>query len=703
MQTAGQPSSPPPTREAADGAAETPAIVREELAHLARTRRALLENPERPGASADDIARDLIRLRDEMRGARSDDKAALSQQMGHLTHLLDQVRRGRRSQHVDPDSPYFAHLQVEEDGRRRDVFLGRATRLGDGIRIVDWRNAPISRLFYQYQEGDEYAEEIGGKVREGVVTVRRTVHVAGGELLRVDAPSGRWVRAGEGWTRLDGGEAHLHGGQGQALWAGTSRSRLGSGGRLRADKHLPDIAALIDPDQFELITAPDSGVVVLGGTAGSGKTTVALHRIAWLAYDKGAGIDPRRALVVVWGRAMRDYVAHVLPALGVEGVHVTTWTDWARKQVRRHFPRLPLHVADDTPEPVTRIKLHPAFAQLLAERVRARRAPARGVEAIEDWAAAITDGPAIARALGPDISPAALERAMRWTSEQAARVLARVEGDHEVDARLDAEDDALLLRAWQLRVGPLRGRRRAPLRHAHIVLDEVQDFSPIEVQVLLETTDEKRSVTLAGDTRQHISAHAGFTDWRSFLDAIGIPSTALSTLEVSYRSTAPIIRFALDVLDEPGPPPRTTRDGPPVELFRFTDHGACVAFLAEELRRLSVAEPLANVALLTPSPELSRLYADGLRRAEVPRVRRVVDQEFAFAPGIDVVEAQEVKGLEFDYVIVVDATARHYPDTPRHRRLLHVAATRAVHQLWLTATGTPSPILPPAVREGGEA
>jgi DNA helicase-2/ATP-dependent DNA helicase PcrA len=52
-----------------------------------------------------------------------------------------------------------------------------------------------------------------------------------------------------------------------------------------------------------------------------------------------------------------------------------------------------------------------------------------------------------------------------------------------------------------------------------------------------------------------------------------------------------------------------------------------------------------------------------------------------------------VKGLEFDYVIVIQATARHYPDRPVYRRLLHVAATRAVHQLWLTAVGAPSPII----------
>ena len=146
--------------------------------------------------------------------------------------------------------------------------------------------------------------------------------------------------------------------------------------------------------------------------------------------------------------------------------------------------------------------------------------------------------------------------------------------------------------------------------------------------------------------------------------------------------------------DDNEPAPRTTRDGPPVELFRFSDHGACVAFLSEELKQLIEQEPLANVALLTPSAELSRTYASGLTRADLPDVRLVVDQQFAFAAGIDVVEASQVKGLEFDYVVIIEPNARHYPDTPHHRRLLHVAGTRAVHQLWLTCVGTPSSILP---------
>ena len=675
---------------------ETPPIVAEEEALLADIRTRLLENPLGARQTSElDVVTEIRRLQEQLGTAKEEDKAAMFQQIDHLASLLDQIRKQAERAEVDPDSPYFAHMRLSEDGRDRDVFLGRATRLSHGIRIVDWRNAPISKLFYRYEEGDEYAEEVAERIREGEVKIRRTMHIANGALQRVDAADTTFVLDGEVWTELSQDAQQLSGGQGAALRAGRrTNARLGSGEKLRADKHLPDIAALIDPEQFELITGPDSGVVVLRGAAGTGKTTVALHRIAYLNYAHPHTFVPSRILVVVWGRAMRDYVAHVLPALGVDGVHVTTWERWARNMVKRHFPQLPNQVSDDTPEPVVRVKLHPGVAEALARESKRHPGVRTPEAALEDWGRVLTDKPLLARVMGDDISPAQLDRAHAWCTSQWNAVHAWWEGDREVDARLDPEDDALLLRAWQLRVGPLRSKRKRPLDYAHMVLDEVQDFSPIEVSVLLDTASKNKCVTLAGDTRQHITQHAGFSSWAGFLERIGVASTALNTLAVSYRSTHPVTQFAVSVLEDEAQPARTLRDGPPVELFRFSDHGACVAFLARALRRLTDTEALANIALLTPDAATAKLYYDGLMASEVPETRLVENQRFAFKPGIDVVPATEIKGLEFDYVVIVEASAAHWPDTPHHRRLMHVAATRAVHQLWLTSVGTPSSILP---------
>jgi DNA helicase-2/ATP-dependent DNA helicase PcrA len=71
----------------------------------------------------------------------------------------------------------------------------------------------------------------------------------------------------------------------------------------------------------------------------------------------------------------------------------------------------------------------------------------------------------------------------------------------------------------------------------------------------------------------------------------------------------------------------------------------------------------------------------------------VQDQNFSFTAGVEVTEIEQVKGLEFDYVILVDVDAANYRDVSSARRLLHVGATRAIHQLWLAAVGVPSPIV----------
>ena len=69
-------------------------------------------------------------------------------------------------------------------------------------------------------------------------------------------------------------------------------------------------------------------------------------------------------------------------------------------------------------------------------------------------------------------------------------------------------------------------------------------------------------------------------------------------------------------------------------------------------------------------------------------------QDFDFSPGIDVTDIYQIKGLEYDYIILLEPTATHYPDTTEARHLLHVAMTRAAHQLWLLCSDRPSPLLP---------
>jgi len=680
-------------------------IVNDEERLLAKVSKVLAEHPVIQGATDDALLAELERIRKEIPDAKAEDKGALLEQYDRQYGVLEQLRKGRQKQGVDPASPYFAHMRLKEGDRERDLFLGKATRIDNGLRIVDWRNAPISKLFYRYGEGDEYTEVFGSEERDGVIKARRTVAISHGDLNRIAAPQGNFVKSDDGdWAREERPRARLVEGSKEGLVThaqieGVARRLGGSGGSRGPDKHLPDIAALLDAEQFELITRPDSGIVAIRGGAGSGKTTVALHRAAWLAYQDPRRFAPHRMQVVVWGKALRDYISHVLPGLGVAGVRVNTWKDWSAELVKRLFHALPRDRADDTPEVVTRLKLHPGLLRILEEHVATTRVRADISGVIEDWTHVLTDPVLLHEGMEEhypgDFTMGDLRKAADWNRLQQAKVLSWIEGDREERAALDVEDEAILLRLFQLRVGPLRKKGR-PLNVSHLVVDEVQDFSPIELKVLLGVCDKYNCVTFSGDTQQHIVEHSGFRDWDELFEMLSVEGKAISTLKVGYRSTARISAFARHALGEQAldePLMVAAKEGPPVELFQYTDHGACVAFLADALKELVRHEANASIAVVTPNAGISQMYFEGLSRGEVPKLRRVIDQEFAFEAGVDVTEVSEVKGLEFDYVILVGVSARFYPDDAHARRLLHVGATRASHQLWLTAVGSPSPIL----------
>src|SRR6185436_19620325 len=273
---------------------------------------------------------------------------------------------------------------------------------------------------------------------------------------------------------------------------------------------------------------------VIRGAAGSGKTTVALHRIAYLAYDD-ARIDSERTLVVVFSPALRDYVSHVLPALGVHQVQVRTFHEWAREIRRRLLPMLPVDRREDTPSIVQRLKLHPAMLTALAEHVAEVAGPTTPAQVIDDWTSVLTNGTRLRATLdatAPDaFSTDELTRAIDWTRREQERVTAFLGGDRSAEAELDPEDDALLLRAWQLRVGPLPSRSGPLLRYRHVAVDEVQDFSPLEIQVLLGCLDQRQSITLAGDTQQHLLENTGFTSWATFFSQLGLKGAEVNTLE----------------------------------------------------------------------------------------------------------------------------------------------------------------------------
>ncbi len=764
------------------------AVVADEERLHARVAARVAAGPDDVGerVGAEDFDRELVALRDAIGEARAEDLPPLVEQMTRLAAIRARLG-GSRALPVDLSSPYFAHMRLAEGEKRRDVLVGKRGFIdrSSNVQIVDWRNAPISQIYYRYEEGDDYDDVIEGRAFRGIVEVRRNISIAAGRLRRIGAPQGTFVRDAHNVWHVATGDALpvLQGGQGKAARAprlgppprggAASRGKLGvhHGPTQRADKHLPEIAALIDREQFDLITQPSAGLVLIQGGAGSGKTTVALHRIAFLCFADPGRFKPARILFSVPSAALARYVEGVLPALGVKGVAVASTAGWAKHARSRMLRGSSGKYNAGTPDAVSRLKKHPLLLALIESYVAdqeadvARRLAERGdaiVDAwrrlsgralvprlrklrrwvegdsplsgadrmaavslvdrlgkrandiLSDWGELLTDRARLQPLVEAGASAGDVDRVVSWVTAQLAEpeppavspdgepiesVDGRSDDEDSPASRFDIEDDPILLRLVQLKRGALVGDDGNRIEYEHVAIDEAQDRSAIEVKVLLEATagdPATRSVTIAGDTAQRLVFDNDFSGWERLLAVVGHAASVIRPLRLSYRSTAEVMQFARDVLGPERAPdePLIARNGAPVELHAFSDIGEAVGFVSDALRQLTSREPTASVAVISRYPEQADVYYAGLRRAEVPSLRRVRREDFSFEAGVDVTDVTQVKGLEFDYVILVDVNATTYPDAVEARHLLHIGATRAAHQLWLIATSQPSPLLP---------
>ncbi|MEC9360653.1 MAG: 3'-5' exonuclease [SAR324 cluster bacterium] len=761
----------------------------------------------------------IIELRDSLAETLPEDVPAIMAQMERMVLLHAQQDSHNPSNGYNLDSPYFAHIVLSENNRVRNLLIGNQNCFSTHLPcpIVDWKNAPISKIFYRYREGDEYVEDIGERELEGKLIKRRMLLIENGNLIRINWPGGILEDlspeqgGSNNWRLVSQKTPRLESGHGKTLEEikVTGKSSLNAGGGTdlsfsgyRVDKHLRQITALVDPQQFEIITHSDYGIILIQGGAGSGKTTVALHRLAYLMTKKPQYFKPKTVLPIVFGHALANYMSRVLPALGIKGVVPQTYHKWISGLRQRVLPDLPGNYAENTPMDVIELKRHPLWLKYYLEETKKRTlkfrelfevrlAKVEGLNLLlEEWE--ITTGlPLIPRLLSllrwskgefaikkmtnhesrrmekklhnvleqsfPEIfeaphllisqiwndclvnkellfetverlapgefSETQLTSSWNWAVRQYQKRIAAgetIESDRvslvdqvevygnkkfnfeDDKCSLDEEDDSLLLILYQMLMGPIKSKNGKILSYSHLMLDEAQDFGPLEFQILVSLTPEKHpSVTLAGDMDQRIMLGRKLETWEESLSYLTLPDgskpdvTALSPLQIGYRSTDEIMKAAKKVIGEHSVNTTwySTRQGAPVNVFRFQESGAMVAFLADTLEDLCVREPLASIAVLTRTNEAALKLYEGLQRTDLANMRIIRDQEFSFTPGIDVTDISQTKGLEFDTVIIADADASTYGPDILSRQLLYVGLTRAAHQLWLLHCGNPSKLI----------
>ena len=230
----------------------------------------------------------------------------------------------------------------------------------------------------------------------------------------------------------------------------------------------------------------------------------------------------------------------------------------------------------------------------------------------------------------------------------------------------------------------------------HIVVDEAQDYSPFQFEFLRRLFPAAR-MTVLGDFNQAIFAHASEkVDFNTLTSLYGPDETELINIARSYRSTKPIIEFTRRLVPNGETIIPFERDGERPVLKQLVDHRelhSCIASKVADLRSLG----LNSIAIICKSAEESISAYESL--SSIDEIKLLKSNSIEYEQGVVVVPSYLSKGIEFDAVIIYDASEHVYGDESL-RRVFYTACTRAMHYLQLYSVGEPSPFLRNVLREG---
>ena len=632
-----------------------------------------------------------------------------------VAHRVSDIRKDSDQTLMELISePYFGRVVTSEDDGKEVAFLiGKKCNIQSGI--VDWRNGPISSLYFNYQQGEEFFEEINERERSGKIKLRRSYRVEGGRLVQIDTPEAVYHWNDKGWEKLDV----------DAEIAAHKSRKVGS-----RDKRLPNILSLITKEQFEMITSHPDRPVIIQGSAGSGKTTVALHRLAWLLHEENSFARPEKTRVLVMNKSLQIYVDSTLPSLGIHGVETSTFNGWAlsiirkltrgkayfkyhqlpdfvekikfseeillaisgqvEKQTRRTdqwvretFSRWPnlIHYWDQGREEAVLPRIRNFVHEVNGAKIpdKEKRTLLISLRSLlgkmEDYVNDIYDLLADSDHLRSHLKPE------RKLDKHLEYLRSRTEKDRK-NRNLDYFDMSLILFDIQLKNGGLPDKNGEIISLDHLVIDEAQDFGPVEFAIMVQAVQDRRHLTIVGDVSQKILFARRFIGWDKIIDSLGLEESDLIRLEVSFRCTAQIMtlasRVAGDLKKVEG------RQGPQPVFHRVEDNDDLLETIVNWVQAVQSSGPNKLIALICRYPkqamelkeELEEMIPDGLRLGH--------RDQFSFEPGVIVTNVHQVKGLEFDAVCIVEPSEENYPQTrPESRNMLYVAITRAEDELML--------------------
>lgn len=592
------------------------------------------------------------------------------------------------------DSPYFARIDFAEDKKApaQPLYIGRfGFQKNHDILIYDWR-APVSSMFYDWDTGDaSYMAPMG--LIKGEMTLKRQFRIKNREILYC----------------LDNSQTVSD----DVLQEELSRT---------SDDRMKTIIATIQKEQNVVIRNEKAKAMIIQGVAGSGKTSIALHRIAFLLYRFRDTLKAQDILILSPSRVFSDYISDVIPELGEEPVRESGFYEIAMDEMDDLMdfedPEDPMDMIDPEKTERAAYKSETAFLHLLEDYVRIL--PDRIFEEKDyTYDGTVLSGnwikeqflfykndpiiqrlPVIAEEIVEELR---IQRGLHRDLPKAGTVLQKLKGFLKIKNpaalyrdfyRYIDREDLLYFHKNRLEwadVFPFlflyhayKGLNR--YRYIkHLIVDEMQDYTPVQYAVLNILYPCQK--TILGDFGQRMNP----LNQSTLSDLLSLyPEAEYVELNKSYRSTYEIMDFANRISPQPHMQ-LLDRHGKVPEVFCFSSSDEEIEMLKRQIRNFS-SSGYTTLGVILKSEKEARAFFE-MVSSEFSEVHLLTSESKSFETGIVITSIQMAKGLEFDRVILPCCSEYHYY-REHDQYLLYIACTRAMHELLLTGTGSLSKFIP---------
>ena len=590
--------------------------------------------------------------------------------------------------------PYFGRidfLEKKENSKVMPIYIGIHTFYDPESRatlIHDWR-APVSSMFYDHELGEAGYRSPSGEIK-GEISLKRQYRIRGGKMEFMI-------------------ESAL------TVHDDILQKELSS----NVDDKMKNIVATIQREQNQIIRNEDIRTLIIQGVAGSGKTSIALHRIAYLLYTFRDSISSKDILIISPNKVFSDYISNVLPELGEETVPETSMeqilsgvlehkykyqtyfglvNELLEKPPSSLIDRIAYKASFGFISELDKFILHIENTYFKAADVKLTKYITIPAPFIEEQYLRFNRYPIRRRfdAMA-DYMLDMLKIQYAFTVTTAGRNLLKKEirlmfaGNNDIQVYKDFFKWTNNPGMFKMRKGhtleysdlaplaylhlALEGNGNQPFRVKHLLIDEMQDYSPIQYKVIQKLFPCRK--TVLGDAGQSVNPYGSST-----AETIQKSLTASEIMKLckSYRSTFEITDFAQKIHPNAELEP-VARHGEKPQILQF---GSAVEELSGIMGLISTYRKSGykSLGIICKTEQQARKMADMLK-SYANDISFLSSQSSAFVQGIVITSAHMAKGLEFDEVIIPQTDERNYR-SEIDKSMLYVAVTRAMHRLTLT-------------------